>query len=179
MKTSYLTVQAITFPAVNSVSKSHSFYCFHTTNSLLLSATCSVHRAKQTAVQHKHTLSFHREAGDKNHPTIHEYKDTFNKGSDSIYSLISCALYIFSVIKRQLHWWWEVTYGSQTDCWNKLTSSSKFGTFISSDNWAHTGLWSLRLLLSKQTRILVRSRFSEWECLFWHHDHLFRLDRQT
>lgn len=76
----------------------------HSTNSLLPSATCSVHRAKQTAVQHKHTLSFHRDVSDKNHPTIHEHKDTINKGSDSIYPLISSALYIFRVIKRLLHY---------------------------------------------------------------------------
>lgn len=102
----------------------------HTTSFSLLSATCSVHWAKQTAVQHKHTLSFHREASDKNHPTIHGHKDTFNKGSDSIYPLISSAFYIFGVIKSLLHWWWEVIYRSQTDCWDKLISSSKFGTFI-------------------------------------------------
>lgn len=110
MQPSYLTVQTSC-----SLCATHSFYYLHITHSALRSATCSVHRAKQSAVQHKHTLSFHRVAGDKNHPTIHEHKDTINKGSDSISPLISSALYIFSVIKKSLlHWWGEVASGSHT-----------------------------------------------------------------
>lgn len=126
-------------------------------------ATCSVHRAKQTAVQHKHTLSFHSEASDdKNHPTIHEHKDTFNKGSDLICPLISSTFYIFSVIKKACFTGREKwLMDHKTDCWDELTSSSIFGTFIK----AHTDLWSLLW-----TRTQVKSQS---------HDYLFRLHRQA
>lgn len=141
----------LSYSKLSTVCKSHYFFY---SQSLHRSATCTEHRTKQTAVQQKHTLSFHGEAGDKNHLIICEYKDTFNKGSDSIYPLISSALCIFNVINSLLHWWWEVTYGLQTDCWDKFLFSIR--NIYQSYNRAHTGLWTFRqLYLLKQIHILV------------------------
>lgn len=72
MDASYLNMwSSLWLPAVNSFCVSRSFI---STSTRLPPANCSVHGAKQTAAEHKHTLSFHGEASDKNHPTIHEQR---------------------------------------------------------------------------------------------------------
>lgn len=99
MKTSYLTVQSITFLAVNCLLYVKATFYFHIANSSSLSRLHWASDKPNCRPAQRHTLSFNREASDKNHATICEYKDTFNKDSDSICLLIS-ALSTFNVIKK-------------------------------------------------------------------------------
>lgn len=99
MKTSYLAVQSITVLTVNCLLDVKATFYFHIASSSSLSR---LHWASDKSNCHpaqRHTLSFNRLAGDKNQATIYEYKDTFNKDSDSVCLLIS-ALSTFIAIKK-------------------------------------------------------------------------------
>lgn len=97
VKTSYLSARAVTFSPLKLCAAAAS-YCLR---ALLVpqQPAVSVEQSKLPSSTNIPCL-FTGRLVIKIKPTIHEYKDTFNRASDSIYPLISSAPCIFGAIKK-------------------------------------------------------------------------------